>query len=152
MSYSYDRRTAGHVEAAGFINGINDTYVILRWNKAIWQIEESDTPISPIQEWGKPSAPMDTYTMPTLVKDLLGREQRALIHFSPDSFVRQYPVMRGKTKGPEVREAFLKAYETYFSALIASLKEDGQDETLTKFERLLPALRRKLVWKKVAGG
>jgi hypothetical protein len=138
------------VEAARWDNAMNGTYVSIHWNKVLWQVEESETPITAMRDMSQSAAPLDTYTMPTLEKDMAGRDQRVFMTVTTAT-IRQYAHISAGDMGPVVREKIIKGYEAVFDAVVQQWKEDGDTESLAKFEKLLPTLRRKLVWKKTAG-
>lgn len=137
-----------HKEAARWDNAMNGTFISVHWNKRAWQIEESDTPISGTRNFGEASN-LDTYEMPTLEADV-SKAMGPSTNVGP-STIRQYAKIHADDKGPVAREKLVKGYEAVFSVILDSYKQDGDTERLGRFEKLLPTLRKKLVWKKVHG-
>lgn len=136
-------------EAARWDNAMNGTFVSIYWNKQKWRVEESDTPISGMRSFTE-AQDLDTYEMPTLERELAGNEQERLTTITT-STIREYAKIHSEDKGPVAREKIIKGYGAVFDALVKQWKEDGNTEKVGKFEKLLPTLRKKLVWKKVHG-
>lgn len=139
--------------AARWDNAANGTYFSLHWGKTKWQIEESDEPMSGLRSFTEASK-FDTYEMPTLENDLKGNAEYLLTTVGPET-VRGYAKIKADDKGPVAREKILKAYDEVFDALTKQWKEEGDTLSMRKleqFEKLLPKLRKKLVWKKVKSG
>jgi phenylpyruvate tautomerase PptA (4-oxalocrotonate tautomerase family) len=135
----------GDKQAARWENAINGTYFTLSWNKKTWQIEESDEPISGLRSITE-ARDLDTYQMP-MVDDMIQKALGPSVSVG-QSTVRQYAKLQADDKGPETRAKLVKGYETVFDAIIRDMKSDGDEDRAKKFEDLVPALKKKLVWKK----
>ncbi len=144
------RVVARYLKQAGWTH-INSTYTNMSYNPSKWRIEEmaNGDPIPSMHNFGEGGPEMHVYELPGL-EAYVKRKTEALrgVSLGPDT-VRQYAHMHVDDKGSVLRQKIIDGHKTLFQEIAKSLKEDGQTDTLAAFQKMLPELEHKLVWKKV---
>jgi hypothetical protein len=142
------RVAARYMHMAGW-NATNGKYVSVSWNVAKWVVEEmaNGDPIPATSSFTEAGPAKHVYEMTTL-KSMASKS--ALYRLFPGvETIRAGTHMHGDDKGPVVRQKIIDAYKKHFHAVTVSLKEEDSLGELPAWEKLVPELERKLVWKKV---
>ncbi len=128
---------------------MNGKYVTVSWNPAKWQVEEmaNGEPIPATSSFTEAGPARHVYEMTTLK----GQASKSSLYqlFPGVEVIRAGAHIHGDDKGPVVRQKIIDAYKKHFHAVTAGLKEEDFGGHLSAWEKLVPELERKLVWKKV---
>lgn len=150
-------RVARRWKLGGFGSGgqINGTYFTLTWTRTKWRIEElaDGSPIPKMTTWGEEGPPKVAYEMPN-ISALSSKFEHFVGTFNPTTILAMNPApMRGNPPGAQARENILAAHEQLIEEIRKSLREDIErgersPADLQYFERVLPEIKKRLVWKK----
>jgi hypothetical protein len=142
------RVASRYLRGAGW-NAMNGTYVTVMWNPSKWRLEEmaNGEPIPATTTFGE-RGPEKVFHEMTTLKSASGNS--ALYRLFPSvEAIRVRAHVRTEDKGPEVRQKILNAYKAYFQEVSHSLKTEGDPAEFSAWQKLVPELEHKLVWKKV---
>jgi hypothetical protein len=129
---------------------INAKYVNLSYSPTKWRVEETANgePIPSMAAYGD-ALEMHVYEMPAFGKYLSGKTQElSSVSIDPET-VRRYAYLHGDDKGPVIRQKIIDGNKTLFHEIIKSLKEEGDAHRVALFQKFVPELERKLIWKRV---
>lgn len=130
-------------------NSMNGKYADVSWNPTKWVVTEmaNGEPIPAMSSFTETGPAKHVYEMTTL-KSMASKSSLYLLFPGTDT-IRAGAHLLGDDKGSVVREKIIDAYKKHFAAVTASLKEEDSQGHLSAWEKLVPELERKLVWKKV---
>lgn len=137
-----------YIRQAAWLNAMNATFYSLMWDRSKWEIEEmaDGSAVPKFREVGDKHAAI-SYRMPILDK-LIKTKMGPNYSLGPNTII-SFAKLHGDDSGAEARKKLVEAHNTIFSNMLKGLKGDSLNEEAAKLEKLIPELRRKLVWKKV---